>query len=191
MTQSRAILQDLLPPGRAWRMPGRLGLLLDALSDEMSRTESLAAYVAAQLFPQGTTDYLSAWEAALGLPDACAPNVLPDDLRRQAIVSRLRGLSGMSRAEIEEWMAAFGVDADVVEFRPFLIGHSAVGDALADARWRYAWAITGDLSVSKYAVVGEAVVGDPIAAPESRAEFILCALRHIMPAHTILAVLEP
>lgn len=138
----QAQLAALLPRGRAWPREGDSTLmrLMLAEADELARIDGRAADLFEETDPRATLELLTDWERVAGLPDNCIP--APDSIaeRRAALLSRLTGQGGQSRAYFIELAARMGYAITIDEFRPFVAGSDA-GEDLNGDDWAHAWRV--------------------------------------------------
>lgn len=127
--QHVAALAANLPGGRVWvpkLLRGtNLNGLLRGLAPTFQRMDAALERWVAQQIPTTTTDYLSEWEYALGIPDPCIP--IEDDPTKRArnIGIKLAILAGVqTKADFESLAALFGL---TVEVNPG-IDHVSTGD---------------------------------------------------------------
>lgn len=206
--QYRAMLQKLLPWGIAWPRAARKNLtnLLMALAHELACLHSRALDLIREADPRTTLEMLPDWERALGLPDPCTGPLETVDQRRLAVVTRLTEIGGQSPQYFVQLAASLGFDVEVVEYGPFQVGHSEVGEALTNGQkpfqvgishvgealtnnvdWLFTWAIvTGDLTVRDF-LVGQGTAGDPLRTWGN--DLLECVLERAAPAHTLLLFL--
>lgn len=138
----QAQLAALLPRGRAWpREEGStLMRLLLAKADELARIDGRAADLLEETDPRTTLELLTDWERVAGLPDNCIP--APDSIaeRRAALLARITGQGGQSRAYFIALAASIGYAVTIDEFRVFAAG-SLTGEDLNDDDWAHAWRV--------------------------------------------------
>lgn len=136
----KQLLKKLLPPGLALtREPdSNVDKVLQASADELCRADERGADLIAE-FPATTTEMLSDWERALGLPDECAPAEQTETARRLAVIARLTEVADITPAGIEAYVARGGFEATVEEFDAFEVGVNAVGAPVAGEDWQFAW----------------------------------------------------
>lgn len=141
-----AMLQHLLPQGRAWTraLGGRLTGLLLACGDELGRVDGSGHLLMDEANPLTTLAALEDWERVLGLPDACTPAGSSLQERRAMVIARLNDLGRQDIAYYRELAASLGYDVDIEEFSPFICGVSECGgpDMLGPEETRYWWNIT-------------------------------------------------
>lgn len=184
-------LQALLPPGAAWpRSPGAtLTKLLAALAEEFARVEGRADDVINESDPRSALELLADWERVCGLPDACSAELGTTlQERRAAVVAKLTGMGGTSKAYFLALAEAMGYAIEIDEFRPFVAGHGRCGDLLNGGHAvRHQWRVrvTGPRFTPFRA--GASQCGD-LLGKIVRAEDLECKFRRLKPAHTNLIV---
>ncbi|MCX7071224.1 MAG: DUF2313 domain-containing protein [Gammaproteobacteria bacterium] len=164
-----AQLAALLPLGNAWRAgpDTLLGRLLLALGTELARVHARANTLRLEADPRSTIELLSEWEAIAGLPDPCVNVAQTVDQRRAALVARLVGTGGASRAYFISVAAAYGYTVTVEE--------------PASHTWRLRSAEV--VGVTRFRA-GLSTAGDPLASFGNEA--FECLFNRIKPAHTAL-----
>jgi uncharacterized protein YmfQ (DUF2313 family) len=124
--------QELLPRGQAWpREPdSTLMRTIDGLAQSWGYVDSRAAdLLEIESDPRKTTELLTDWERAWGLPDPCLPVPSTEELRRKTLVWKITLFGGQSR----QWFYQFsreivGTKIYIQEFSPYTCGLSQVGD---------------------------------------------------------------
>ncbi len=182
-----SLLRDLLPPGLAFRRePGtQLEQVLLGAAEEFSRVEARADSLADEVNPASTTELLSDWERAAGLPDRCA-GVLEDTLqgRRAALLAKLTSIGGQSISYFVSFAASLGYQVTVTEFRSFRAGISTAGDALTNGPWRYVWRVNAPAETVIYFRAGLSAAGEPLASWGNAP--LECKINQLKPAHTMV-----
>jgi uncharacterized protein YmfQ (DUF2313 family) len=134
---------SLLPQGQAWpKEPGStLTLTCEGLAEYWGFVDGRAAdLLERESDPRKTTELLTDWERAWGLPDPCFPEVEGMEPRRRMLVLVMTMLGAQSR-EWFTWVANWlGFDITIREWAPFMVGISQVGDT-RDAAGVYRWEI--------------------------------------------------
>ncbi|WVR18345.1 hypothetical protein y223_00065 [Bordetella phage PY223] len=179
-------LDALLPQGLAWprESDARMRALTRALAEEFARVDARGDDLLREVLPSTTVEMLSDWERAAGLPDPCVPSGQTLQERRNALLSRLAGTGGQSRAFFIELAAYLGFTITITEFRPFRAGISHAGDALYNDDWRHAWRINAPETTIIEFRAGLSAAGEPLRKWGN--ELLECVLNRIKPAHTVL-----
>lgn len=206
--QYGAMLQNLLPWGIAWprHHAKNLSKLLLALAHELACVHARALDLIREADPRTTSEMLPEWEEAFGLPSQCTGPLGTDDERRTALVTRLTEVGGQSPQYFVELAASLGFDVEVVEYNPFQVGRSQVGDALTNGQapfqvghstvgqaltnnvdWLFTWAIESSDITTRDFVVGQGTAGDPLRTWGNG--MLECVLGNAAPAHTLLIFL--
>lgn len=206
--QYGAMLQNLLPWGIAWprHHTKNLSKLLLALAHELACVHSRALDLIREADPRTTSEMLPDWEKAFGLPSQCTGPLGTDEERRLAVLTRLTEVGGQSPEYFEELAASLGFDVTVVEYQPFQVGRSQVGDALTNGQqpfqvglstvgqaltnnvdWLFTWAIESSDITTRSFVVGQGTAGDPLRTWGNG--LLECVLGNAAPAHTLLLFL--
>lgn len=184
-----AQLQSLLPRGAAWtrQLSSNLTSVLGWAAAELARKEALAQRLLREADPRSTVDMLSDWEEAAGLPESCAgvPQLTYQE-RIEALVQRLTRIGGQSITYYLSVAESLGYTISVEEFRPFIAGHSCIGDPVGGGDVvRFYWRVTVPDAKIVYFSCGTAECGDSLSEIR-RAELLECILNRLKPAHTIL-----
>ena len=67
MDMMKRVLRLLFPPGHAWKLPGTLGDLVDALAESFARLRLFFRGILTESLPGTAEDTLSEWYETLGL----------------------------------------------------------------------------------------------------------------------------
>lgn len=181
-----ALLKNLLPPGKAFpREPGTdLEKVLLGCAAEFERVEARGDELAIDVNPLDTNELLPDWERSAGLPDTCS-GVLENTLqgRRAALIAKLTSTGGQSEAYFIEVAKNLGYEITISTFNPFRVGLSAVGDALTNEAWQYAWEINAPETTVVSFRVGLSAVGEALRTWGNGA--LECKIRQLAPAHTV------
>lgn len=185
----RSQLQALLPPGDAWprAADATLTKLLDAIAEELARTNSRALQAVDESDARMALELLADWERVCGLPDSCSA-ILATTLqeRRSTVVAKLTALGGASRAYFIALAAGMGYTVEIDEFRPFITGLSRCGDILGGGHSvRYQWRVRVPSARYTPFRAGGSQCGD-LLGKITRAEDLECKLKRLKPAHTHL-----
>lgn len=179
-------LQALLPQGPAWpREPAALlTRLLDAFADEFARVDARADQLIDEADPRTTYELLADWERVAGLPGTCALLAginLTIEQRRSALVTKLTGRGGQSRAYFIALAARLGFTVTITEFHEYSVIDD-VEAALNGEDWNFAWQINVPLHTVIDMTV-ESNVATPLAIWGNA--LLECALSKDKPAHTV------
>jgi uncharacterized protein YmfQ (DUF2313 family) len=180
------MLQGLLPPGPAWnRVPGSaLTRMLSAFAAELARLDNRAQLLLEEANPATTQQMLETRYTEAGLPSPCAGRAPTPEQRRAEILYRWAAIGG---ASLEYWgsiIAKLGYPVSIHEFRPFRVGHSAVGDALYGDDWAYWWQVDALDAAYQHFAVGVSTVGEPLQLWGNNT--LTCMLELLKPAHTAI-----
>lgn len=179
-------LDALLPVGLAWRRESdaRMRELTRALAEEFARIDARAITLLSEALPSSALEMLSDWERVAGLPDPCVPEGQTLQERRAALISRLAGTGGQSRAFFIEIAAYLGFTITITEYRQFRTGISSVGDALCGEDWLHAWRVNAPETTITEFRAGLSAAGEPLRKWGN--ELLECVFSRIKPAHTVL-----
>ncbi|MCG9078931.1 YmfQ family protein [Laribacter hongkongensis] len=177
-------LTALLPPGPAWREAPSVDRLLGAEAEALARVDRRSAGLVRELDPRTTHELLESWERQAGLPDECTVPGGSMAARRDALVAKLLGVGGQSRAYFIGLAEAFGYPgATITEFRPFTC-QSACDDSLDPDPWRFVWRVNLPKSAAVRQMDAESTCVDALA--EWGDTTIECVISRLKPAHTLV-----
>lgn len=164
-----AQLAALLPAGPAWQpTPDTLlGRIVLAIGTELARVHARADTLSIEADPRTTTELLPEWELTAGLPARCVNVAQSIEQRRAALLARLTGTGGASRAYFIGVAAAYGYTVTIEE------------PALHTWRMRS----TEVVGITRFRA-GLSTAGDPLASFGNEA--FECLFNRIKPAHTAL-----
>jgi uncharacterized protein YmfQ (DUF2313 family) len=184
MTTLADQLRLLLPPVSYNGTAPNLSATIEAEANALTQSDVQADSVYSAIFADSGMG-LSDWERVLRLPDPC---LLGENLttrqRVQAVVSKLQGRGGQSRAFFISVAKALGYDVTITTFRPAQVGLSKINDPLYGGDWAFAWRVNAPAVTINHAAVGISGAGDPIASWGNKA--LECRLRQLQPAEGIL-----
>lgn len=181
-----AALQSLMPRGRVWPRDGAATLTkaLAGLTPVYERQNARANQLLVDAFPASTLELLPEWEETLGLPDPCA-GVSPSVAQRRAqVVARLIAVGGQSAPYYIAYALALGYVITIKNFVPARAGILRAGDPLNGPAWAHAWQVNAPLNTIRRMQAGTGRAGDALATWGNAV--LECALREVMPAHTVL-----
>ena len=182
-----ALLKNLLPPGLAFpREPGtNIEQVLLGCAPELSRVEDRADRLAIEVNPLDTNELLTDWERAAGLPDKCAGTLEATiQGRRSALIAKLTSNGGQSAQYFIGVAGNLGYAITITTFNPFMVGFSAVGDALTNGGWVYAWRVNAPETTLVSFRVGLSAVGEALRKWGN--DTLECKIRQLAPAHTVV-----
>lgn len=179
-------IAKLFPRGLAWFFDnGKTNKkLVDVLATEASIVDAAACSFIDEFFPDTTSAFLSDWERVAGLPGECDELAETVSLRRKDLKQKLTSRGGQSPQYFIDLAAALGFTITITEFKPFMVSKNAVGDALWNEDWWFAWQVNAPLNTVDYFSVGQNAVGDPLASWGN--ERLECVLEHEKPGQTEL-----
>ena len=128
---------------------------------------------------------LDEWERVLGLPDPCMLNeALAARQRIAAVMAKLGGVAGQSRALFIRLAESLGYTITITEFRPARAGFARAGDSIYGDGWTGAWMINASAVSVFPARAGNAAAVEPLAVWGNKQ--LECRMRTMKPAHTTL-----
>jgi len=179
-------LLGLLPRGRVW--PKDLSSVqaqaVSCFAPTFRRISDSALNLLEDLFPASTINFLSEWEATLGLPDPCAGMSPTFQGRRNQVVARFSSSGGQSAQFFQSFAQGLGYTVTVTQYAPFRCGQSVCGQQLGGEDWFFAWAINSQLNTINHFRVGQSTTGEPLTSWGNAV--LECELSQAKPAHTIL-----
>jgi len=111
----RTMLSNLLPRGPAWprRRDSAMQELLAGLAVELCRVEARVTDLHNEAQPLQTTEMISDWERAYGLPEKCFPAVMTLEQRRRAVRTKMSSVGRADPSYFEEMLEKLGFRAIV------------------------------------------------------------------------------
>lgn len=177
-------LRLLLPPVAYDGAAPLLTALLTAEGTALDSAQNNGDHLYEQVWPDSGAA-LAEWERVLGLPDPC---VVSEELtvrqRIAAVMAKLRGLGGQSRAFFIQLAASLGYTITITEFRPARAGIAVAGDAIHGDDWTSCWMINAPAVNVFVAEAGSAAAGEALAVWGNKS--LECRLSAMQPAHTTL-----
>lgn len=186
-----SMIRDLLPRGRAWAQDrySVLSRLLRVAAVSYAAIDSRATALIEESDPRAASELLAEWESVAGLPDSCTQAGTTAEERRHALVMRLTGIGGQSRAYFTGLATALGYTVSIAEYRPFVAGVSRCSRETLNGGHavRHTWRATiwgARLTPFQAGVsrCGEKLLSIAVAAD------LECILRRLKPAHTHLVI---
>ncbi|SPD73839.1 conserved hypothetical protein [uncultured Desulfobacterium sp.] len=162
-----AMLQSLLPPGRAWNRDADSNLtkLLTGLAGEFGRIENTCVILMDNVYPDTAVQMISDWERVLGLTPE--PDATYED-RQTACVAKFRSLGGQSVEYFTQLALNYGYVIDIRYYKPFRVGQGRMGDRLYVPGIVYIWEV----------VITDSI--DPVISQEA----LEAIFQDLKPAHT-------
>jgi uncharacterized protein YmfQ (DUF2313 family) len=118
-------LADYLPSGRLFQAGNTSGSnlrkLLTGLAHELFTADGYLADYQNDIAPSVTTYFISEWEAALGIPDACFLGEGTLDERRRDVVMKLASLGVQTAQDFIDTAASFGLTVTVSSAVPYAL----------------------------------------------------------------------
>lgn len=156
--------------------------LTQAMAEEYARIDARALNLLNEVFPDTTLELLDDWERVLGLPDTCTGAATTLQERRDAIISKLLLIGRQDPQFYIEFMAAFGIEITITQFKPFRAGQAVAGDALTNENWLFWWQVNSALYNYKEFKAGQSQAGDALRTWGNAA--LECLINKYKPAHT-------
>lgn len=181
-------LLALFPAGAAWddARTGNLGVLAQAMADELARVDVRALQLAADWIPSNAIELLPDWERALALPDNCFPDQSQSVGQRQAAaVEKFTRLGLQTPAYFVSLAASLGYTVTIEEYFPFSAGSGMAGAPVVDEEWAYTWKVRvqGQQQEITDFEVGRSAVGEALRSWGN--SLIECVINRQKPAHTV------
>lgn len=185
LEQRTKTLADYLPNGRLFRSKGEgstnLLSLLTAMAYEIARVDGKMNEIIEEHDPRLTTELLSSWETALGIPDGCFNADGDLEERRSHVLIKL-GLAVSTAESFVALAAEFGVDVIIssgakygafdMEFPIILF------DTDKDARFTMIADLPPELNPSLFTLIF------PFTFSDKKSNIIECLFRKLKPANT-------
>lgn len=194
------LFTNLLPPGRLWKpseQPTFLGFITGVVT-ELCRVGDRVQDMKNNIDPTLADEALDLWQAFLGLPDECTPEVqTPEEIRTQ-IIQKLTNTGGLSKTFYEFIAAQLGYPTTTVSNwtnftagsvagdpltnywnRHFVAG-SLCGTQLVDVGWMFYFNVDMPATASSHFVAGS-FAGDPLR--DFSNELLECTFKKIKPAN--------
>lgn len=184
MTTLADQLRLLLPPVSYDGTAPNFSAAIEAEANALTLSDTQANTVYSAIFPD-SGDGLIDWERVLALPDPCLTGI-PQSVgqRVQAVVSKLSGRGGQSKAFFIALAKTLGYDITITTFRPACAGIARAGDPIYGGDWAFTWRVNAPTTTVSHAVAGITGAGDPLAAWGN--ESLECRLSQMKPAESIL-----
>ncbi len=112
---------------------------------QLDTAQASADQLLTETFPDGASELLVAWERVCGLTPAADS---PMQMRRNAVVKKLRELGGLSRDYFVALASSFGWTITIDEYLPLMCGWGRSGDVVYVEASRWIWRVN---------VIGQAV----------------------------------
>lgn len=184
MSGLAAQLRLLLPPESYDGAAPTLSALLGAEANALDIAQISSDRLGDKIWPD-TGAALDEYERVLGLPDPCLTGEsLAVRQRIAAVMAKLNGLGGQSRAFFIQLAASLGYAISITEFKPARAGLAVAGDAVNGAAWTSAWMINAEPVTVFVAKAGSAAAGESLAVWGNK--LLECRMRLMQPAHTTL-----
>lgn len=141
MTTLADQLRLLLPPISYDGTAPNLSAAIEAEANALTLSDTRADSVYSSIFPdQG--EGLMDWERVLALPDPCLTGISQSVGQRvQAVISKLQGHGGQSKAFFIALAKSLGYDITITTFRPARAGIARAGDAIYGGSWVFTWRV--------------------------------------------------
>lgn len=177
-------LRLLLPPEAYDGSAPVLSKLLTAEGNSLESAQLSGELLYDRVWPESGAA-LDDWERVLGLPDPCVTGEsLTVGQRINAVMAKLQGLGGQSRAFFIQLAASLGYSVTVTEFRPARAGIAVAGDPIYGDGWTSAWMVNAEAVNVFVARAGSAAAGEPLSVWGNKS--LECRLVAMAPAHTTL-----
>lgn len=154
-----------LPRGALWpeRFTGVWSKFLLAIGCEFGRLRQEVLHLIAELDPRTTSDMLTDWEQAYGLPDQCVAPPTTDAERTRRLLTLVTMKGNLRKHFIEGIAYDIGVDVLLEEFAPATMGVSRCGDRMDGHGWRWAIFCHAPSTIVTRAYCGSSGCGDRLS----------------------------
>jgi len=148
---------------------------------QFDAVQTSAEDVLREMFADVTYRLLTSYERAYGLTPEDGD---PLQVRRLALLRRMREIGGLSRAYFLAQAAAYGIEITIDEFTPFMVGWSRAGDPLAPYEVIWLWRVNAPETTEYKFRTGESVSGERLGW--WKAGILEDVFEELKPAHTEL-----
>jgi len=132
----------LLPRGAlATALSSTLRKLWLGVTAELQRVYQRARTLLREAHALTTDELLHEWEAEYGLPEPCITVVQTVEERRNAVIGRMAGVGGCSRAYFIDLAARMGITIAIVEEHAFEVGRDGAGMGIGGDEWSFTWSV--------------------------------------------------
>ncbi|ATB63772.1 YmfQ family protein [Pseudomonas mosselii] len=184
MSGLAAQLRLLLPPESYDGTAPTLTALLGAEASGLDIAQISSDRLGEKIWPD-TGAALDEYERVLGLPDPCLTDEsLAVRQRIAAVMAKLNGSGGQSRAFFIQLAASLGYTININEFKPARAGIAVAGSAVNGSAWTSAWLINAEPVTVFVAKAGSAAAGEALAVWGNK--LLECRMRAMQPAHATL-----
>lgn len=162
------MLKGLLPRGTAFSVEPEtvIGKLALAMADEFARFDVRSVTLIEEFDPRTTSELLTDWERAYGLPDPCAGTTQTVPQRVSSLVQKVIATGGQTKSYFIGLALALGYPITITEFRAYTV-EDDVDDLIYELDWNFAWQVNA-----------------PIAAAANGQ--LACVLNYLKPAQTVI-----
>jgi uncharacterized protein YmfQ (DUF2313 family) len=163
-------LKNYLPDGPAW--PKDVGSVADKLYNALVTYFPLQSADAVQLIKESfgpTCDWLlQEWEASLGIPDSCIPDLdtWTIDQQKQLVAAKFYSNQGPTQAAFMAFAMNLGVPISIKQFTSSRFGVMRFGEVLKSANMAFTWQV--------------------LMPATEWTSYIQCTFQKMKPAHTLL-----
>ncbi len=181
MTRLADQLRLLLPPVAYDPNAPMLSAVIEAEARALETALQVAEQLAGGLWADNP-EYLLEHERVLGLPDPCVAFAgLTVRQRMAAVLAKLRGAGGQSKAFFIELAASLGYTITITEFHPARAGVACAGDALNGGGWESTWRVNAPETTHFPALAGATAAGEALDVWGNKS--LECRLAAMQPAH--------
>lgn len=184
-----ALIKQLFPKGRLWTFPegSTIVKLITGIAQEFTRVADRADDLIREADPRQTTEMLSDWEEAYGLPGDCGPLATTIADRRTQLVNKITNIPSQNKQVFVDIAVSLGYAitlSDVTEYSVFRVG-DRVNEALnSDAGWPHTFSVHAPEFTERIFRVGDNAMGDRLR--EFGDELLECLITDAKPAHSLV-----
>jgi len=146
---------------------------------QLDAVQTSAEDVLNEMFADVTYRLLTSYERAYGLTPEDGD---PLQVRRRALLRKMREIGGLSRAYFIGIAASYGIEITIDEFMPFMCGWNRAGDSLAPEEVIWLWQVNAPETTEYYFRAGESVAGERLGW--WMAGILEAIFEELKPAHT-------
>ena len=185
-------LAEHLPQGKAWEAKGVDGTNLRALvsgcAKPFNTTQKNIEVLCNEFNINTTTLLIDEWEESVGLPDDCLGPTSNLQLRRDAVIQRLRRTPFVTLQEMQDYVDELFPGAGIILF---------TGVEYYTFEYDFEMIFLGEID-EKFVIVAELPVQDPKFEYEFEYQFtgaadqtkLRCILERVLPANVLLIIEE-
>lgn len=181
------VYADYLPGGRLFRAKyvenSNLRKLLYALAGEITRVQQKVEELSDEYYIINTTNLITEWEKALGIPDSCLTNTVTIEERRIQVEAKLARMNLNTKEDFIEMAALFGFTIDIIpgEEKDLVFPFTFPATFFADEKHARFTMIVIFIGVPEPTSVFPLTF--PVTFSDNKEAFLMCLIRKLAPAN--------